>query len=536
MSMIDVPADRIITTSDLAAARAGYKWSPSAIDHANRFAATLRNPMDASQIYRPLTWQSRLLLEPLFGWRRPDGRRRFNRIILFVPKKNGKTSLMSFLGNYMLLADGEQRPGVKAVSTTSDNSEDIYEEAKCMLGEIGPHETQFRTAWLKICEPLDYRKTMRRLIGGGEFECLSSSASNAQGVKGSFVLIDEAHVTLAKHPKLYGSLRYAGSGRKNPIVAIVSTAGDDRQSRPYKIYSDAKKIIAGEIEDLHTLAVVIEAKSQEHYTTDELAAANPGVGEVLDIEQLVDDYNTAIVRPDEWADFQRYRLGIWTKRSTAWLDAAKWAACTDRTITPQSLAGSSAFVGVDLSNVKDLTAACVAVVMVDGRTWYFHHYWLPRDGIEKRCLREIDYLAAEAAGEITLIDGPQIDYSFVAAWIEKLSEWLSIQAVGFDPNRASEIGQYLEKKGFVVVRVKQGWNLSETAQRYAADIDAGLTVHDGNRLTAWCVGNAEVRTGPTGQLMIVKPIEAQKRIDGVIAGNIAKHLLMFTPTGTFFCE
>ena len=43
----------------------------------------------------------------MFGWVKPDGKRRFRRVYIEVPRGNAKSTLSSAVGLYMLTADGE---------------------------------------------------------------------------------------------------------------------------------------------------------------------------------------------------------------------------------------------------------------------------------------------------------------------------------------------------------------------------------------------------------------------------------------------
>ncbi|HUU97965.1 MAG TPA: terminase large subunit, partial [Phycisphaerae bacterium] len=45
----------------------------------------------AGQPFTLLPWQWERLIRPLFGWKRPDGTRRFRMAYIEVPKKNGKS-------------------------------------------------------------------------------------------------------------------------------------------------------------------------------------------------------------------------------------------------------------------------------------------------------------------------------------------------------------------------------------------------------------------------------------------------------------
>ena len=121
--LTDPPADQIRTRSDVAAVAAGCRWSRLAIARKLRFARSLRDPRDRTRPYRLLTWQRELLYK-LEGWRRPDGRRRFTQLHVWIPKKNGKTSFLAELNLDGLLNDREPQPGCYVVATSANQSEE----------------------------------------------------------------------------------------------------------------------------------------------------------------------------------------------------------------------------------------------------------------------------------------------------------------------------------------------------------------------------------------------------------------------------
>ena len=85
---------------------AGYQWDEAAANAPVEFIEQLcRHPDERGgepQKISLMPWQRDEVLRPLFGWRRPDGRLRFRRAGIFVPKKNRKSSLMSQLAQYII--------------------------------------------------------------------------------------------------------------------------------------------------------------------------------------------------------------------------------------------------------------------------------------------------------------------------------------------------------------------------------------------------------------------------------------------------
>src|SRR4051812_29768392 len=94
-----VPAKWIRTKADRVAASRGYYFDESkgkfVCDFIERFCRQSHDDWRG----KPLAlepWQRDWIMR-LFGWRRPDGRRRFKQTYVEVPKKNGKSTLVSAL-------------------------------------------------------------------------------------------------------------------------------------------------------------------------------------------------------------------------------------------------------------------------------------------------------------------------------------------------------------------------------------------------------------------------------------------------------
>lgn len=62
-----------------------------------------------------------------------SGNRKFQEAILIVARKNGKSTLASAIGLYLMIADGELGPEIYSVATKKDQSKIIWLEAKRMV-------------------------------------------------------------------------------------------------------------------------------------------------------------------------------------------------------------------------------------------------------------------------------------------------------------------------------------------------------------------------------------------------------------------
>lgn len=73
-------------------------------------------------------WQI-FVLTTVFGWVRQDGRRRFRRAYIEVPRGNAKSTLSSAVGLYMLTADGEGGAECYSLATTRDQARIVFGDA-----------------------------------------------------------------------------------------------------------------------------------------------------------------------------------------------------------------------------------------------------------------------------------------------------------------------------------------------------------------------------------------------------------------------
>src|SRR5688500_10653290 len=119
---MDTPPDWAVRTeADRKALAAGYYWDQDQAERVITFAERYLAPQFVAGEFKLFEWQRRALMS-WYGWRSPDGTRRWRRAILHVPKKNGKTLLVSIVAAYELMGGVAESPLVVSASTTKDNA------------------------------------------------------------------------------------------------------------------------------------------------------------------------------------------------------------------------------------------------------------------------------------------------------------------------------------------------------------------------------------------------------------------------------
>ena len=87
-------------------------------------------------------WQV-FILSTAFGWVKPDGKRRFRRSYIEVPRGNAKSTLSSAVALCMLTADGEGGAEVYSLATTRDQARIVFGDAQTMARKSAGFRSRF---------------------------------------------------------------------------------------------------------------------------------------------------------------------------------------------------------------------------------------------------------------------------------------------------------------------------------------------------------------------------------------------------------
>lgn len=159
-------------------------------------------------------------IQALFGFVYRDTKtRRFNETMLLMARKNGKTTLLSAIALYMMIADGEGSAECYSVATKKDQASKCFKSACAM-----------RTQSPEIRAIVTKRRTdMYMPSTFSSFEPLSSDSNTLDGLNSHLVVIDELHAIRDRN--LYDVMKQSTSSRRQPLVVMITTARNN--SRMY---------------------------------------------------------------------------------------------------------------------------------------------------------------------------------------------------------------------------------------------------------------------------------------------------------------
>jgi phage terminase large subunit-like protein len=464
-------------------------------------------------------WQQEEIIRPLFGWKHAAGERkgarRFRRLWLELPKKNGKSALASGLGLLLTVFDRESGAEVYSAATDKDQAKIVYGDAVKML-EASKKLRKYATPGKKV---ISVART------NSFFQAVSSEVASKHGYNSHGVLVDEVHAH--RTPDLIDVLvNGAMLARRQPMVALITTAGWDQTSICWEYHKEALAVLEDEKLDEEQLVCIYAAEPTDDWTSPATwRKANPNLGVTITEAGLRKECERAQRKPRLQNQFKQLHLNIWTQQATVWLPMNKWDAHPGE-VNLEELRGARCWGGLDLSSTTDLSAFVLIFKLQEAFKivpWFF----IPRENIRERETKDaVAYETWVKQGLIRATEGNVIDYNVIQAVIEDAAQQYDLQQVGFDPYNATQIvtnlGLKLDKpQRQVMVPVRQGMlSMSPPTKEMERLVLLGKLHHGGNPVLRWMANNAAVEQDSTGNIKPVKK-SSTARIDGVVATVMA---------------
>lgn len=495
-----------------------YWFDERAADYACRWIETrcvFTEDKWAGKPFRLSAWQRDDIIRPMFGWKRKDGLRRYRRVIVWVPRKNGKTELAAAVSLIVLLATGVMGGQVYSIAKDKGQARIVFDKASVMVS--------WSPELSKSVEPLKSSLFVPQLQA--KFEPMSGTPQGKHGRSASGLIGDEVHEW--PDDRLYTFMHQSEAAREEPIEFLISTAGT-QEGYGWELWQECQKILDGTIDDPETLVVVYAADQDDDWTDPKTwAKANPNLGISVREDYLAAECKRAQESPRLENDFKRYHLNLWTEQDVRWLPIDLWRKCSDRPgdvdwwrELRNTMRGRRAFGGLDLASRIDIAAFVLAFPpeTPDQKLVLIPKFWVPEATIERRTrVDRVPYTDWEKMGAITATPGKVIDYDFIEAEIFDAAAQFDIQMLGVDDWNAQQMVTTLEHQGVPLKRIHQGYkSLSDPSKELERLVIGMLLEHGNHPVLTWMARNAGYDEDPSGN---IKPSreKSKEKIDGIAA-------------------
>lgn len=487
---------------------AGYEWDDDASKRPSQFIEQLvrvPSPDGGEPIKVSLIdWQRDRVIAPLFGWKRPDGRLRYRRGAVFVPKKNGKTWLMSGIAQYLLTAH-QPLADVYPAAVDREQARILFRMLKRSV-EASPLS--------KVLEVVDSKSIIRNRKHGNVLRCLSADAYRNEGLNGS-VIIDEIHAH--RTDDLVSALAYATRATPNGLVLAISTAGDDRKGPGYQWWQDCELVMKNPAANptFYGLIYAADPATDDMDDPEVWRKANPSMGTTFPEEEFRADWQDSLTNPVKRTRWLRYSLNVWTTPDNRWFTPEVYAPCVAP--PPEPLDGRACFIGLDLADHLDLTAA--VALFPDGHGGYDAEamFWMPSDNVaEREKEARVPLRQWIADGWIKTTPGVRLDHDQVAADLIAYSQTHRVRGVGADPWNLGSVATQLQRAGLEVQAIGQSVGRMTSPSKLLEVLIHERKFRCPSPVMQWMAGNVCLYVDHMGNMKPDKGRSSEKT-DGIVA-------------------
>ena len=467
-------------------------------------------------------WQQAIVAN-LFGWKSKEtGYRRYSIVFGYVPRKNGKTSLVAGITLLVLMFDGE--PGAELYSAAAERKQAalIFQQAAGMIRNSAELSSRLRV----------YQNSVAYEDTNSMYQPISAEAGSKHGFNVHFAAVDELHAQ--PNRDLVDALETAMGARRQPILFHITTADYDRPSICNETLEYARRVRDGIIPEPTFLPVIYEAEREEDWHSEDVwRRVNPNLEISVSMDYLRKKHRKAVDDPAFENTFKRLYLNVVTEQDVRLLSLAEWDASAGEPISMTEIEGRVAFGALDLSTTTDLTAWVLLFPPGDPDDPFVvvPRFFLPADNVREASRRDrVPYEEWARDGLVHLTAGNQVDYRAVRKTINDDAERFSIMTIGYDPYNASHIVTELgEEDGFDLVAVRQGMaTMSPATKETKRIIGEGGLRHGGNPVLRWQASNVAGKTDYNENVMPDKA-KSNARIDGIVGTIMGVALSMANP-------
>lgn len=456
---------------------------------------------------------------------------RFHEALIFIPRKNIKTSFVAALAYALGLLYRMSGSKIYVVAAALKQTLETFDFLKYNIENMG--EDQASGGPFRIIDN-NNEHSISAELGGGLFDltALATNPDAQDSFNCNVAIADEIHAF--KKPKQYNLFKEAMKAYTNKLMIGISTAGDDPNSFLAQRVRYCKRVMDGEISDEQYFIFICEAdpmpgengKKFIDYTNPKThEMANPAYGASIRPEEMQNDAFQAQNDPQQRKDFFAKSLNVFTSAMETYFDMAEVEASDSKyhwTLEELAKLPITWYGGADLSKLYDLTGTSLHGRYQDVDICITHGFIPVVQAHLKAEEDNIPFFWWEEMGWLTLCNHEVIEYEDVVKWFLSMKQMgFKIKWVGYDKRYARE---------FVLKMKKAGFKMRDQSQRYVEKTEAfreiekqikrGRFSYLGNMAYAYCIGNVKA-IEDSDDFVRFEKIQPNQRIDLFDADVIA---------------
>ena len=455
-------------------------------DFMERFLVPTKGDYDRMEL---MGWQC-FVEANIYGWvDRVTGLRRFRENLIIVGTGNGKSTIMAGNATFLACKDGERGADIYLLANSKDQAGVVFRECSGQIKASPALARRFRP----LRDGIYYDKM------NATIRHRSSDSKRLDGLNPHGAIFDEIHEY--RDFKLINVIKMKNVKRKQPVIIYITTMGDvidGPLAYYYDLFTDAMSgKLLPEVGD-RMFAFIAELDPEDDIEdTSCWIKANPGLGTVLQLDDLIREWNRVKLIPSERANFICKQLNIMVNADDMAFVQPEVLKRNQDSYPEESLEGRRCYGGFDLSNREDFTGAALEFPLDDGRIFVKLHSWVPQRKVDLD-QEKIDYYGLQMKGYLTIVPGEYVQQEDIHAWFVEQSKKYEIVTIGYDPANATRLRQMLEVGGkdyqaFDMQVVRQGpITLNDPMKDIKELLLAGQVVSNNDPMLAWYTDNVRI--------------------------------------------
>ena len=492
-----------------------YVYLPEMVARVVRFIEALPQPSASGRVFVLISEVQLFQYASIYGFFTSVGKRLTREVLLFVPRKFGKTTTAAGVSLYDLLF-GDADAEVYITANSLDQSGICFGMVRKIVKLLDKKKQYFR----------DVSKVIELHMPGreGKVASLAANAQTLDGLKASINVNDESSQAVSFATKF--AVTTSMGTRKNPLTIDLTTASDLVDSPFVDQLNDFKKILRGEDMNDTVFAHIFQPDlGDDESSPDVWRKVNPHIGVTVDVDYYAAEYRKSQRSLENAIAFRTKLLNVFVcGASRTWITEDEIRALFRENINLDRLniqeAMRYATCSFDLSIRDDFSAVTYMVYLSEENAFYSRtDYYIPRATVERHSNREL-YRKWVDDGHLIAIDGDTIDYSVIVQDILRRNTQVAISAIGYDAYRSGEAVTSLRNSGAAGVLKA----VPQTRSAFTSPTDImelcvsrkKIFFHP-NPITPWCFANAVIDEDNNKNRKPMKRYnDSPMKIDGVI--------------------
>lgn len=452
------------------------------------------------------SWQA-FIISSIFGWvKKTNGKRRFHKARIYVPRKNGKSFFGAGIGLWMLAKDGEHGAEVYSGATSEKQAWEVFGPAR-QMAIVHP----LMAPGLGITVNA---QSLVRQKDNSKF--LPVIGKPGDGASPHCAIIDEYHEH--KTSELIDTMETGMGAREQPLSLVISTAGADTAGPCREDWKACERILEnnGGFEDETTFCIIWTIDPDDRWDSEAaLIKANPNWGISINEERILAELKVAQQNARKQSAFKTKYLNQWVSAKDGFFNVSQWEGLAKPEIKRQDFADYPCYLACDLSVKHDLTVIMQLFCLPDEKYAVFGKYFLPEAALDRP--ENQHFRTWHIAGILETSGESVVDYGPMKSHVMDLCQEYKVEEMPSDQWNGWQVLRELTDEGapvviFEITTKTMSWPMKELESL----IRSGNIIHNGDPLLAWTIGNVTAKEDPNGNVFPRKESSANK-IDPVVA-------------------